>query len=652
MKHTTLAQHTSQSFFNKKLGVIVFSFLLLQGGAVYAQQKSPTKHLPQYIPRTVTKHVTILQTRLLNKQNSYPLEQVLAAGGQFFTVHYTPSDGQGEGLDGPRSGQSEILYPRDPTFPFLKLNGLGAQSCFDCHNSAGPTSYEYGNNQHARIASPHTVGGGGGFAANLFQNDSWPDPLVKFYRNPPHVFGSGYTQRLATEMTHELQCSVFSANQTAEGQQKSFTTELTAKGMSFGEYTAEYSSAGITPNYQEVMGVLNDMVIRPFQFKGISSSVRHFTHSALDFHFSMQSSEIVPFYQDCDEDGYVNEMAVEVMPPKTAPSKPSAGTPTMKVAAKYQPVDESLGNVSALVTFVAMTRPPYQKAPPGVHESSIKRGKEFFEKHTKNPTTGKKEYTRCAMCHTPELTIETPILTVSFPPTLPNQCSPPAEKQLGSRVVYKTDELPTIAHLKKVFDTLKKRDVQFNPDPTSATTPASFFEDLKGTCMSMAQEDEFLPPGYQVHLTNPPFPDSFVLNGYISPRLPAEDPKSPSTSPVSVPLYSDLKLHNMGPQLAGPAQEADVAGYFVPESYFLTRPLWGVADTGPWLHDGRARTLYDAIMAHADRDGTGKNNPYGKSAGPSEATEVIRHFAKLKASEQQDVINFLLSLRLPPPLHE
>ena len=31
---------------------------------------------------------------------------------------------------------------------------------------------------------------------------------------------------------------------------------------------------------------------------------------------------------------------------------------------------------------------------------------------------------------------------------------------------------------------------------------------------------------------------------------------------------------------------------------WLTRSLWGLADTAPYLHDGRAPTVHDAILAH------------------------------------------------------
>jgi Di-haem oxidoreductase, putative peroxidase len=70
----------------------------------------------------------------------------------------------------------------------------------------------------------------------------------------------------------------------------------------------------------------------------------------------------------------------------------------------------------------------------------------------------------------------------------------------------------------------------------------------------------------------------------------------------------------------------------VAEDEFLTRPLWGVADTGPWLHDGRAQSLMEAIVLH--------NSP------GSDASPIIAGFMALPADSQQDVIEFLRTLRL------
>lgn len=62
---------------------------------------------------------------------------------------------------------------------------------------------------------------------------------------------------------------------------------------------------------------------------------------------------------------------------------------------------------------------------------------------------------------------------------------------------------------------------------------------------------------------------------------------------IGVALYSDLRRHAMGDGLADAATQVGVGG-----DIFLTTPLWGAGSTGPWLHDGRAATLADAILWH------------------------------------------------------
>ncbi len=89
-----------------------------------------------------------------------------------------------------------------------------------------------------------------------------------------------------------------------------------------------------------------------------------------------------------------------------------------------------------------------------------------------------------------------------------------------------------------------------------------------------------------------------------------------------IPLYSDLLLHDMGQPhadgvsmgLAGPTE-------------FRTAPLWGVAVGAPFLHDGSAMTLHDAILAHG-----------GEGARSKDA------YAALSAAEQADLRAFLVHL--------
>ena len=120
---------------------------------------------------------------------------------------------------------------------------------------------------------------------------------------------------------------------------------------------------------------------------------------------------------------------------------------------------------------------------------------------------------------------------------------------------------------------------------------------------------------------------------FCYPRLP-KGKDSDGLTVVNVPLFSDLKRHDMGEGLADKFdQPTDVEDIKVISREFLTRPLWGVADTGPWLHDGRARTLREAILLH-------------ESLG-SEANPAIAAFKKLTCEDQAAIVDFLLTLRLP-----
>jgi Predicted thiol oxidoreductase len=58
--------------------------------------------------------------------------------------------------------------------------------------------------------------------------------------------------------------------------------------------------------------------------------------------------------------------------------------------------------------------------------------------------------------------------------------------------------------------------------------------------------------------------------------------------------YTDLLLHDMGPELSDGLGEDGISG-----QEFRTPPLWGIASIGPpYLHDGRALTVHEAILAH------------------------------------------------------
>jgi CxxC motif-containing protein (DUF1111 family) len=63
-----------------------------------------------------------------------------------------------------------------------------------------------------------------------------------------------------------------------------------------------------------------------------------------------------------------------------------------------------------------------------------------------------------------------------------------------------------------------------------------------------------------------------------------------------------------------------------------TPPLWGVAESAPYLHDGRAATLDDAILAHG-----------------GEAALARNRFEGLAAEHRAQLLGYLETLGQPAP---
>lgn len=136
-------------------------------------------------------------------------------------------------------------------------------------------------------------------------------------------------------------------------------------------------------------------------------------------------------------------------------------------------------------------------------------------------------------------------------------------------------------------------------------------------------------------------------------------------------VFSDFLLHDMGSEFEDPipAKEvkstevvAGISDYPMPSYYgsepqditirtrvekyksieeqnhykeYRTPPLWGVADSAPYLHDGRATTLRAAIEWHG---------------GESMASRM--NFARLNEEEQVAILKFLESLKAPQSAEE
>jgi CxxC motif-containing protein (DUF1111 family) len=125
-------------------------------------------------------------------------------------------------------------------------------------------------------------------------------------------------------------------------------------------------------------------------------------------------------------------------------------------------------------------------------------------------------------------------------------------------------------------------------------------------------------------------------------------------------IYSDLLVHAMGSKLSDPTLAPlslavpqvpvpNVSRYFgggpdpnsptppAVDSYtrlqeWKTPPLWGLRDSGPYLHDGRAETIAEAIAYHA-----------------GEAADSVDRYMALPTDARTRLLAFLATLAAPDP---
>jgi CxxC motif-containing protein (DUF1111 family) len=106
------------------------------------------------------------------------------------------------------------------------------------------------------------------------------------------------------------------------------------------------------------------------------------------------------------------------------------------------------------------------------------------------------------------------------------------------------------------------------------------------------------------------------------------DVSFPAISSQTIYPYTDLLLHDMGPDLADNRPDFDASG-----QEWRTPPLWGIGLTlvvnghNNFLHDGRARSLTEAILWHG-----------------GEAAQAKDAFVKLSQSDRDALVKFLGSL--------
>ncbi len=282
------------------------------------------------------------------------------AGLKMFTTQFRRSDGFG---DGPLNPADTVTPGGRPNLQnngtFLRVNGLDAQACLDCHTVLSNDTVPF----------TAGVGGAGGISnsamfgtRSIDAEDAAGNGFAAFNGrliNPLALFGTGGVQLLAQEMTRKLQ------RQREQALANPGTpVALTTKGIDFGVIVA---SAQGQLDTSGVQGVDPDLVVKPFGRKGEFSSVREFDLDALMFHMGMQPVERVGAGVDADGDGVINEVGI--------------------------------GEISALEIFVTTQETPRQ-LPSG--NDAVAGGNLFGEMG-------------CADCHRPEMYTWNAELHYSFP---------------------------------------------------------------------------------------------------------------------------------------------------------------------------------------------------------------------------------------------
>ncbi len=302
--------------------------------------------------------VRITQADIL--AGTFSLKDIRNHGLRIFSTNFNKLDGYGDGpldiLDTTGPGGRPTLQNNGT---FLRVNGLDAQSCMECHSVGSSTTAPFrfaiggvgGSNNNAMF-QPTEIdvddSDGLGFAAYNGRNI-----------NPPFLFGSGGIELAAREMTADLQDLKDLA-----ALQPDVPVSLITKGTNFG--TIVFGSLSGTFDLSGVEGVDDDLVVRPFGRKGEFATVRGFDLGALEFHMGMQPVETVGQGIDGDGDGVVDEVLE--------------------------------GELSALHVFNTNLEPPFVAPNPMLPQAA-----QLFT------SVG------CASCHTPVLDTSSSVLTYSSP---------------------------------------------------------------------------------------------------------------------------------------------------------------------------------------------------------------------------------------------
>jgi len=334
---------------------------------------------------------------------SLPLEALLAHGKLLFSANWTEQEGGGRPLTkGTGRPLSDPSQPLTGMRAFNRISAPDANSCVACHSV------------------PHGIAGGGGdFVTNVFllgqrfdfltfdPADKLPTRGAVDERGQPAslqtaadlrgstgLFGSGYLEMLARQMTEELQ-------RIRDGMRLGETKDLVAKGVRFGKLTL--TKGGLwDASKVEGLGRLSlisagshdppKLVIRPWHQASNVVSIREFTNNAYNHHHGIQTTERFGLDADPDGDGFKDEMT------RADVTAVSVWQATLQVPGRVIPRDPEI-------------------------EQAVLLGERVFER------------IGCARCHVPRL----PLDKQGWIYSEPNPFNPPGNLRSGETRDFKMD---------------------------------------------------------------------------------------------------------------------------------------------------------------------------------------------------------------------
>jgi hypothetical protein len=240
----------------------------------YRAQREEERILEGFDAKRVQARYQLSQAMLSHRCVS--LDELVDLGRGIFVRKFSRSEGYGHGF---KDRKAYLRFQRGD-------RGPDASACEDCHWKGG---FAGGGD---RVDQSYLDGDG----ETLDRHES---------RNPPVLWGLGWVELLAMEMSMSLKAQARELRQRAIDMKQSQWVALDVQGISFGKLKSDERGQLI---FDELEGVDEDLEIKPFGWKGVFKDIRSFVLVSLQKHFSLEAQELVGEV-DMDEDGVRLEMS-------------------------------------------------------------------------------------------------------------------------------------------------------------------------------------------------------------------------------------------------------------------------------------------------------------------------------------------------------